>query len=140
MGVRHRIVWQGLYLTVNQMSHVSIQACSHTRLRGFPKDMGVHVFRSRYTKETHNSISQLRKALPHAMKWTIFLSLRSSRSIADCRRSSRVSPQKSQQCGQSATHNGISAYTLVIFIVVMTIRNIQEHILVTYHMQVCYCP
>ena len=39
------------------------------------------------------------------------------------RRPSQVSPQKSQQCGQSATDDGMFSYSPVMFIAAMVIRN-----------------
>ena len=72
------------------------------------------------------------KALPHtAMKWIIFLRFGASRSIADHRRSSQVSALKSQQCGQSATHDGMFSYSPGMFIAAMVIRNIQ--LIILYH-------
>ena len=65
------------------------------------------------------------KALPHAaIKQGIFLRFYAFRSIADHRRSSQVSPQKSQQCGMSASHDGIFLYSPAMPIAAMVIRNI----------------
>ena len=47
-----------------------------------------------------------------------------SETIADHRRPSPVSPKESQQCGQSATHDGMSSYSPAIVIAAMAIRNI----------------
>ena len=38
---------------------------------------------------------------------------------------SQVSPPKSQQCGQSATHDGSFSHSPTIYITAMAIRNIQ---------------
>ena len=47
-----------------------------------------------------------------------------SKSIADHRRLSQLSSSKSQQCGQSATHDGLFPYSLAMFSAAMVIRNI----------------
>ena len=65
------------------------------------------------------------KALPHdAMKWAVFLRFCDSRSIAEHRRTSQVSPEKLQQCGQSTTNDGVCQHSPAILIAVMVIRNI----------------
>ena len=70
------------------------------------------------------------KALPHAaIKWTISLQFRASRSITDHHRSLQVSPSKLQQCGQSAAHDGISPYSPAIYITVMANGNIYLRIM-----------
>ena len=46
-------------------------------------------------------------------------------SIADHRRSSQVSPERSQQCGQSVTHDGMFEHSPAMFIAAMLIKNIQ---------------
>ena len=43
--------------------------------------------------------------------------------IADHRRTSQVSPPKSQQCGQSATHDGMFSLSPAMVISAMVIRN-----------------
>ena len=71
------------------------------------------------------------KALSHAaIKWAISLRFWASRSIADHHRSSHVSPLKSQQCGQSATHNGMFSYSPAMLIAAMVIRNIKLRIFI----------
>ena len=63
------------------------------------------------------------KALPHvAIKQGIFLDFRFLE--ADHRRPWQVSPKKSQQCGQSATHDGMFLYCPAMPIAAMVIRNI----------------
>ena len=65
------------------------------------------------------------KARPHAaIKQGIFLRFEAFRSIADHRRSSQVTPKKSQQCDQSATHDGMFLYSPAMLITAMVIRNI----------------
>ena len=47
------------------------------------------------------------------------------RTIADHRSLSQVSPPKSQQCGQSATHDGMFSYSPAMLIAAIVFRNIQ---------------
>ena len=45
-------------------------------------------------------------------------------SITDHHRTAQVSPEKSQQCGQSATHDGMCQPSPAMLIAAMEIRNI----------------
>ena len=66
------------------------------------------------------------KARPHvAMKWAVFLRFLAFRSIADHRRLSQASPEKSQQCGQCATHDDIFELSPAMYIAAMVIRIIK---------------
>ena len=53
-----------------------------------------------------------------------FAAILGFRSIAERRRTSQVSPPKSQQCGQSATHDGMFSLSPAMVIAAMVIRNI----------------